>query len=482
MAVEVVVPGLGLGWSSGRIIHWYRPDGSQVSRGEPVFCLETDFVAVDVEADADGIVRHRPYDAEAVAAGAVAALILAPGERLPDEPGETPEASADVPAWDVDAPEAIDPAWDAEAPAGVEPVEPPRRYAFERWEATPTDDDDAEDGHGEGGTFDFSTALPSSLDSAETLDASETDAADDAAEVVDAPEPAAILPLRRNTLPPPPPIASDSPWAPVPGDEVAVAGAWNQAPDQPDDDRPARYLWDPPEPPVKHPDEDPRDYFDIAPFARGVTEIHADTIEDSPEPGAAPSFEASEVDDAAVAPPLPAAVLTVRTLVDMREARKMRAQLAREWRSLEPSDEDVILRAAGRALREAGHEAAIALVVPREDGEDVTIGAAAGGFREAVEALRAGGDPGSATSCTLTSFAQHGIDEGTPALGVGHPYAIAAGAVREFAVVDGDRAVPVPMLTLVVAYDPAATTAGRAAAMLGRIRELLEAPYALLAA
>lgn len=453
MAVEVVVPGLGLGWSSGRIVHWYRPDGSQVSRGEPVFCLETDFVTIDVEADADGIVRHRPHEAEAIEAGAVAALILAPGERLPEEPTDAPEA-----AWDEPAAEA--------APIPAAPV---RRYAFERWEAVPTIEDDGEPADD---SFDFATALPSSLDETPAEEAHD-----------DVPPPPSILPLRRNTLPPPPPIATDSPWAPVPGDEVAVAGAWNQAPEEAADDSASLDRWAVGEPPVKHPEEDPRAYFGVAPFARGVTELRPDgpaseTIDD----GATPLPALDRAGDAPLPAAAPPAALTMRTLVDMREARKMRAQLTREWRTLEPSDEDVILRAAGRALREAGQDGAIALTVPGEDAATVTTGATTGGFREAVESLRAGGGAGGGAGCTVTTFAHYGIDEAAPALAEAQVYAIAAGAVREFAVIDGDRAVAVPMLTLVVAYDPARTTAGRAAALLGRIRELLEAPYALLAA
>ncbi len=178
--------------------------------------------------------------------------------------------------------------------------------------------------------------------------------------------------------------------------------------------------------------------------------------------------------------PAPALFLTVKTGVAMSEARKMREQLAREWRGsgTQPGDEDIVIRAMARAATECpaleGSGDAVGLVIAEPSGERLAIleSAGSGPFRDRVEALAntlATGDGGCA--CTLTSFVRFGIDEGTPPLPDGHALALGLGATGE----DG-RA------TLVLAYSPGAISLHEAAVFLGRVRELVEAPYALLAA
>ncbi|MBI5949585.1 MAG: 2-oxo acid dehydrogenase subunit E2 [Chloroflexi bacterium] len=111
MASPVLVPRLGYGAAPAVITEWYHPDGATVRRGEAVCCLESGHVAIDLEADADGILRHFTGDGPAPATGEPVAYVLAPGERLPEPPEEAHEP---------------EPAFESPAPAHAEapPVEP----------------------------------------------------------------------------------------------------------------------------------------------------------------------------------------------------------------------------------------------------------------------------------------------------------------------------------------------------------------------
>jgi pyruvate/2-oxoglutarate dehydrogenase complex dihydrolipoamide acyltransferase (E2) component len=57
MATEVTVPRLGDEMESGVLIRWLVADGAHVSRGDPIYELDTDKVTQEVEAEADGPIR-----------------------------------------------------------------------------------------------------------------------------------------------------------------------------------------------------------------------------------------------------------------------------------------------------------------------------------------------------------------------------------------------------------------------------------------
>ncbi|MGH2609316.1 MAG: lipoyl domain-containing protein, partial [Tepidiformaceae bacterium] len=85
MAVPVTIPRLGLDEGEALIAEWYQPDGATVSPGDLVYCIETDFAAIDVEADESGIFRHAPGAGASLAAGELVAYILAPDEPFPGQ-------------------------------------------------------------------------------------------------------------------------------------------------------------------------------------------------------------------------------------------------------------------------------------------------------------------------------------------------------------------------------------------------------------
>ncbi len=54
MPTEVKLPRLGQGMESGVIVRWLKSEGDTVSKGEPLYELDTDKVTQEVEAEVDG--------------------------------------------------------------------------------------------------------------------------------------------------------------------------------------------------------------------------------------------------------------------------------------------------------------------------------------------------------------------------------------------------------------------------------------------
>jgi dihydrolipoamide dehydrogenase len=57
MAIEVVIPMLGITVEKGKILKWHKSEGDSVTKGEPIFEVETDKVVTEVESPGTGILR-----------------------------------------------------------------------------------------------------------------------------------------------------------------------------------------------------------------------------------------------------------------------------------------------------------------------------------------------------------------------------------------------------------------------------------------
>lgn len=169
---------------------------------------------------------------------------------------------------------------------------------------------------------------------------------------------------------------------------------------------------------------------------------------------------------------------TLRVTASINQAAHACEQLAREWHAegLGPTTEDLAIRAIARALREiGGFEGHIELLTLNPGAAPATIAHAANlRFRDAVSDRVASVANPDEAECTLTSFAAAGIDEATPRLARGRPFAFTMGAERT--VPGGERTVTVAM-----AYDGSMVSDPVAARVLSRVRNLIEAPCALLA-
>jgi pyruvate dehydrogenase E2 component (dihydrolipoamide acetyltransferase) len=90
MATLFALPKLGMNQEEGEVVNWLVKEGDEVAEGQPIVEVETDKTTVELEATASGVVGRIVRRAgEIVPINAVLAVILAPGEALPDEIPDT---------------------------------------------------------------------------------------------------------------------------------------------------------------------------------------------------------------------------------------------------------------------------------------------------------------------------------------------------------------------------------------------------------
>jgi pyruvate dehydrogenase E2 component (dihydrolipoamide acetyltransferase) len=86
MATPVIMPKFGMAQEEATIVRWYKQEGEQVERGEPLLEVMTDKVNMDVEAPASGVLLKAKYDVdEVVPVTVVIAYIGEPGEEIVEE-------------------------------------------------------------------------------------------------------------------------------------------------------------------------------------------------------------------------------------------------------------------------------------------------------------------------------------------------------------------------------------------------------------
>lgn len=459
MATRVELPKLGLRPPAGLVAEWYLPDGAAVHRGEAICRVEAENVAVELEAEDDGVLHHRLEAGFTRPAGDVLGVILAPGEHMPELPVVEDEA------WR--------PAVVHTGPSDAEWEEAVR--AFRYWRP-----DDQAGSMAEAG----SEAPPEPVAEARAA-RSEASAERQAAE-----EPPREEKRDFELVPFPKRYANARPpsWDSVPGDAVDFASGLFERPDEGQDDAKARdaaldealealrneihSVEQPVEEMIEAPDPEPEaEAFDEAPVA--AVEFEAE------QPAAFDGEEDAESE--LVAEPH---ALMMRARVELAEARKLEEQLAREWRAsgISPAFEDVLVRAVARALDEGGFGGGVVLRWFEDGCEQWAAlhGAAVLPFREAVEFIRSGTGGAHDAGCVITTYA--GIDEATPAPPDEAFFALGVGDEARDVRWDGRRRMMVPVVTLTLAFDGSRVSEFAAARFLARVRDLVEAPYALLAA
>jgi pyruvate/2-oxoglutarate dehydrogenase complex dihydrolipoamide acyltransferase (E2) component len=83
MAVNVVMPQAGQDLEVGLVKQWLKKEGDAVRRGEPIVQVETEKIALDVEAPIDGILRRIVVpDGEETAIFAVIGIIGSADEDI----------------------------------------------------------------------------------------------------------------------------------------------------------------------------------------------------------------------------------------------------------------------------------------------------------------------------------------------------------------------------------------------------------------
>ncbi|MCC7263859.1 MAG: 2-oxo acid dehydrogenase subunit E2 [Candidatus Latescibacteria bacterium] len=124
MATEVIMPKLGLTMEKGTIGAWLVAEGQVVAKGRPLLEVVTDKVTMEVEAQADGVLRKILVPAgEEVAVSTLVGIIGAADEKIDALIGGSPWPSLPL-ATPVEAPTALA---SAPAPAAAKDTRPKHR-------------------------------------------------------------------------------------------------------------------------------------------------------------------------------------------------------------------------------------------------------------------------------------------------------------------------------------------------------------------
>ena len=116
MLVEIKVPSVGESVTEAVLAQWFKKDGDQVKKGEALFVIETDKVTLEVEAEAEGVLKISVGEGETVSIGAVVGTI------------DTAAATAEAAPTEKAA---------KEEDAEKEPIEPKKAEAAEPEKAVP---------------------------------------------------------------------------------------------------------------------------------------------------------------------------------------------------------------------------------------------------------------------------------------------------------------------------------------------------------
>ncbi len=85
MAVKVIMPQAGQDLETGTVRHWLKAEGDTVTKGESIVQIETEKIAVDVEAPASGVLLKIVVpDETETAIFSTIAVIGQPGEDYSD--------------------------------------------------------------------------------------------------------------------------------------------------------------------------------------------------------------------------------------------------------------------------------------------------------------------------------------------------------------------------------------------------------------
>ena len=83
MPLEVILPRVDMDMATGRISKWYVKEGETVAKGAPLFEIETDKAAMEVESPGNGVIRNITAAAGVdIPVGTPVAFIYGEGEAV----------------------------------------------------------------------------------------------------------------------------------------------------------------------------------------------------------------------------------------------------------------------------------------------------------------------------------------------------------------------------------------------------------------
>ncbi|MFZ5676749.1 MAG: dihydrolipoamide acetyltransferase family protein [Pseudomonadota bacterium] len=95
MPIEVILPRVDMDMATGKISKWYVKEGETVAKGAPIFEIETDKAAMEVESPGAGVIRNiTASEGLDIPVGTPVAFIYGEGEAIQAPAGVKPVASA----------------------------------------------------------------------------------------------------------------------------------------------------------------------------------------------------------------------------------------------------------------------------------------------------------------------------------------------------------------------------------------------------
>ncbi len=86
MPKEVIMPKVDMDMTSGKVMIWHAEEGAAIAKGDPLFDIETDKAAMEVEASDSGILHHRVPEGTDIPIGKPVAWLYTEGEDVDDPP------------------------------------------------------------------------------------------------------------------------------------------------------------------------------------------------------------------------------------------------------------------------------------------------------------------------------------------------------------------------------------------------------------
>ncbi|GBC61063.1 dihydrolipoyllysine-residue succinyltransferase [Desulfonema ishimotonii] len=119
MELEIKVPSVGESVQEAILAQWIRQDGEVVKKDEPIFVIETDKITLEVNAEADGVLKILVQEGETVAIGAVVGAISTEGAAAQVAPAPKPEVETQAPEPSPETPSVPEPAPETPEIGGV---------------------------------------------------------------------------------------------------------------------------------------------------------------------------------------------------------------------------------------------------------------------------------------------------------------------------------------------------------------------------
>ena len=454
MATEILLVKAGMTMTEGVVAEWHVPDGGTVQAGQLLYKMETEKIALEVVAEAAGIVRHAVSAGTKTAPGALIGYILAPGEAVPAGFVAPPAPVAASPTGAASAAATTSPA--VALDGGTIPSSPgARRLAKEAGIALASIR-----GTGPGGR----------ITEADVLAAKAAPAVVPAREVLASPLARRLAEQLGIDLGS---VIGTGPGGRVTKEDVEAAAA---------SPKPVAPAAAPVSPPAGG-QHQPGERIPV----RGMRKVIAERMHGSLQR---------------------MAQLTMGMDVAMDEAVKLRGQVIDEWapEGVRPSYTDLVIKAVGKALRlhpllnatmheteiELLPEVHIGMAVAVPDGLLVPvirdadrlslkeIAAESTRLAEAARTSKLGLDEMAGGTFSVTALGMSGVDFFTPVINPPNVAILGVGRIHDSVAWEGDRPVKRQLMTLSLTIDHRAVDGAPGAAFLATVRELLEAPYRLL--